>query len=50
MQTFRVLRASLTLEKPWFPVASGWIELETGTGAVMVEKAPKTGLCQLVET
>ena len=35
-----------TLEKPWFPVVSRWIELETVTGAVAADKAPKAELYQ----
>ena len=50
MQTFQVLRTPQTLEKPWFPVVSKWIELEGVTGTVAAGKAPKAGLYQLVET
>jgi len=39
-----------TLEKPRFPGESTWIELEPVPGAIVAEKAPKTGLYQLVET
>jgi len=50
MQTFRVLPTSKTLENPWFPVVSRWIESEPVTGAVVAAKALKGGLYQLVET
>jgi hypothetical protein len=50
MSTFHILRTPRTLEKPWFAVVSGWIELEPVTGVVVAEKAPQAGLCQLVET
>ena len=50
MSTFHALPTSLTLEKPWFPVMSRRIELETVTGAVAAEKGTKAGLYQLVET
>ena len=41
------LRTAQTLEKPWFRLASRWIEFETATGTVMAGKAPKAGLYQL---
>ena len=50
MHTFRIVRTALTLEKPWFPVASRWIDLETVTGAIAAEKASKAAFYQLTET
>jgi hypothetical protein len=50
MQMLQVLRTPQTLEKPWFPIVSNWIEWEGVTGAGVAEKAPKAGPCQLIKT
>lgn len=36
--------------KPWFRVLARWMECEPVTDAVMVDKTPKAGLYQLVQT